>query len=82
MIKKSLLSAVVFVASVSMANTASAQGSVFDGFYVGGQVGWSSIDGEVTISGVSDDDTGDGFGGGGFVGFGGTNGSLIFSKPD
>ena len=41
MIKKSLLSAVVFVASVSMAGTASAQESAYEGFYAGGQVGYS-----------------------------------------
>ncbi len=77
MIKKSLLSAVVFVASISMAATASAQESAFEGLYVGAQAGWSSIDGDVTVTGVgSVGDTGDGFGGGVFVGFGGVNGSL------
>ena len=80
MIKKSLLSAIVFVASISMAGTASAQNSAFEGFYVGAQAGWSSVDGDVTITGLgSADDTGDGFGGGGYVGFGGTNGSLYGS---
>ena len=80
MIKKSLLSAVVFGASISMAGTASAQNSAFEGFYVGAQAGWSSVDGDVTITGVgSGGDTGDGFGGGGFVGFGGTSGKLYGS---
>ena len=77
MIKKSLLSAIVFVASISLVGTASAQNSAFEGFYVGAQAGWSSIDGDLTVTGVgSGSDTADGFGGGGYVGFGGTNGKL------
>ena len=80
MIKKSLLSAVVFVASISMAGTASAQESVFEGFYVGGQAGYSIIDVDISVAGVgSASDDMDGFGGGGFIGFGGTNGSLYGS---
>ena len=80
MIKKLLLSAIVFVVGISMAGTASAQNSAFEGFYVGGQAGWSSIDADLTVTGVgSGSDTGDGFGGGGFVGFGGTSGILYGS---
>ena len=77
MTKNSLIFAVAFAASLSMAGVASAQESAFEGFYVGGQVGYSVIDADVTITGVgSGDGTGEGFGGGGFVGFGGTNGQL------
>ncbi len=80
MTKKSLIFAVAFAASFSMTGAASAQESAFEGFYVGGQIGYSSINADLTITGVgSGDDTGDGFGGGGFVGFGGTNGSLYGS---
>ena len=80
MIKKSLLSAVVFVASISMAGTASAQESVFEGFYVGGQAGYSIIDVDISVAGVgSASDELDGFGGGGFIGFGGTSGNLYGS---
>ena len=77
MTKNSFIFAVAFAASLSMAGVASAQESAFEGFYVGGQVGYSVIDVDVTrTGGGSDDGTGEGFGGGGFVGFGGTNGQL------
>ena len=76
MSKKSLLFAAVFVAGLSTAGAASAQETVFDGFYVGGQVGYSSIDAEVSTSAGSAEDDIDGFGGGGFVGFGFTNGGF------
>ena len=77
MAKKSLVFAIAFAASLSIAGVASAQESAFEGFYAGGQVGYSNINADVTITGVgSRDDNGDGFGGGGFVGFGGTNGKL------
>jgi len=59
--------------------TAAAQTGVpsFNGFYVGGQAGYSKINVEVSVAGVgSADDDMDGFGGGGFIGFGGTNGQL------
>ena len=77
MSKKSLIFAVALVASFSIAGAASAQESNFEGFYVGGQAGYSIINVEVSITGVgSADDDMDGFGGGGFIGFGGTNGQL------
>ncbi len=63
-----------------MAGAASAQESVFEGLYVGGQAGYSIINAEVSVTGVgSADDDMDGFGGGAFVGFGGTNGILYGS---
>ena len=63
-----------------MAGAASAQNSNFEGFYVGGQAGYSIINVDVSVTGVgSADDDMDGFGGGGFVGFGGTNGSIYGS---
>jgi outer membrane immunogenic protein len=75
-----LIFAAAFAASLSMAGAASAQESVFEGVYVGGQAGYSVINVEVSVTGVgSADDDMDGFGGGGFVGFGGTNGSLYGS---
>lgn len=80
MTKKSLIVAVAFAASLSMAGVASAQESNFEGFYVGGQAGYSIIGADVTITGLgSKDDTGDGVGGGVFIGFGGTNGILYGS---
>ncbi len=80
MIKKSLIFAVALVASISIAGVASAQNSAFEGFYAGGQVGYSNIDVEVTVAGLgSADDNLDGFGGGGFVGFGGTHGQLYLA---
>ncbi len=80
MVKKSLLFAFVLVASISITSTASAQESVFEGFYVGGQAGYSIIDVDISVAGVgSASDELDGFGGGGFVGFGGTSGSLYGS---
>ena len=68
MTTKSLIFAVAFAASLSMASVASAQNSNFEGFYVGGQAGYSEIDDDL-----------DGFGGGAFIGFGGTNGILYGS---
>lgn len=77
MAKKSLVFAVAFAASLSIAGVASAQESAFEGFYAGGQVGYSTINVDVSVVGVgSADDDMNGFGGGGFVGFGGTNGKL------
>ncbi len=77
MAKKSLVFAVAFAASLSIAGVASAQESAFEGFYAGGQVGYSNINVDVSLAGVgSADDNLDGFGGGGFAGFGGTNGRL------
>ena len=77
MTKKSLIFAAALVASISIAGVASAQTSPFEGFYVGGQVGYSNINVEVSVAGVgSADDNLDGFGGGGFIGFGGTNGQI------
>ncbi len=75
MTKNSLIFAVALVASISIAGVASAQNSAFEGFYVGGQVAYSLIDVEVSGAVVGSDD-GDGLGGGGFIGFGGTNGQL------
>lgn len=77
MTQNSLIFAVAFVAGISMAGVASAQNSAFEGAYVGGQIGYSSITDEFKVAGVTViDETADGFGGGGFVGFGGTNGIL------
>jgi len=78
MIKKSLLSAVVLVAGISIAGTASAQNSAFEGFYVGAQAGWSDVELDLSGALVGSGD-GDGFGGGVYVGFGGTNGKLYGS---
>jgi len=80
MIKKSLLSAFVLVAGISIAGTASAQNSAYEGWYAGGQVGYSIVDFDISVTGVGTlSDDMDGFGGGGFIGFGGTNGSLYGS---
>jgi outer membrane immunogenic protein len=79
MTTKSLIFAVAFAASLSMAGAASAQKSNFEGPYVGGQAGYSIINVDITTSAGSADDDMEGFGGGGFVGFGGTNGSLYGS---
>ncbi len=74
MTSKSWGFAPAFAASLSMAGAASAQESVFEGVYVGGQAGYSIINVEVSAPalGSADDDL-DGFGGGAFVGFGGTS---------
>ena len=75
MTKRSLIFAATLVASISIAGVAFAQTSPFEGFYVGGQASYSNIDVEVTVAGLgSADDNLDGFGGGGFVGFGVING--------
>lgn len=79
MTEKSLIFAAAFAASLSMTGVASAQNSKFEGPYVGGQVGYSTINVDVTTSAGSADDDMEGFGGGGFVGFGGTNGNLYGS---
>ena len=74
MIKASWFCAAVFVASISMAGAASAQSPPFEGFYAGGQVGYSNINVDASVTGLgSADEDLDGFGGGGFIGFGGTN---------
>lgn len=75
MTKTSLTFAAALVASISIAGAAFAQSSPFEGFYVGGQAGYSAITDEVTVAGITViDETADGFGGGGFVGFGVING--------
>ena len=80
MTTKSVIFAAALVASISIAGVASAQTSPFEGFYVGGQVGYSNINVDISVTGFNSiDETMDGFGGGGFVGFGGTNGSLYGS---
>ncbi len=80
MTNQSWVFAAAFAASLSMAGAASAQNSKFEGFYVGAQAGYSIINVDVSVTGLgSADDDMDGFGGGGFVGFGGTNGSLYGS---
>ena len=59
--------------------TAAAQTGVrpFNGFYVGGQAGYSKINVEVSVAGVgSADDDMDGIGGSGFIGFEGTNNNI------
>ena len=77
---KSLIVAVAFAASLSIVSVASAQESNFEGFYVGAQAGYSNITEEISVAGITViDETADGFGGGGFIGFGGTNGSLYGS---
>ena len=77
---KSLIFAVTFVASLSIAGTASAQKSKFEGFYAGAQAGYTSTTEEISVLGITIiEETADGFGGGGFVGFGGTNGNLYGS---
>ena len=73
MTKNSLIFAVAFVASISMAGAAFAQTSPFEGFYIGGQGGYSVIDVEVSGALVGSGD-GEGFGGGGFTGYGVING--------
>ena len=56
-----------------LASAVSAQ-SKFDGFYIGGQGWYSTINVDLSVSGLgSVDDDLDGFGGGGFVGWGFTN---------
>jgi outer membrane immunogenic protein len=80
MFKKSWTFAIALAAGISVAGAASAQESKFEGFYVGGQAHYSIINVDVSVTGVgSADDDMDGFGGGGFVGFGGTNGSIYGS---
>ena len=80
MTSKSRGFALAFAASLSMAGAASAQESVFEGVYVRGQAGYSIINVEVSAPGLgSADDDLDGFGGGAFVGFGGTSGILYGS---
>ncbi len=71
MMKKSSIFVAALVASFATAQVASAQSSPFDGFYAGGQVGYSYIDVEISVDDFgSADDNLDGFGGGAFVGFG------------
>ena len=74
MIRKSLIFTGVLFASISLVEVASAQTSPFEGFYVGGQAGYSSVD----LDGL---ETLDGVGGGGFIGysssFGGSMGGLL-----
>ncbi|MCZ6742971.1 MAG: outer membrane beta-barrel protein [Alphaproteobacteria bacterium] len=80
MTNKSWVFAAAFATSLSMAGAASAQNSNFEGFYVGGQAGWSIVEADGSITGVGTfDDDGDGLGGGGFIGYGGTNGILYGS---
>ncbi len=75
MTKRSLICAATLVASISITGVAFAQTSLFDGVYVGGQVGYSNINVELTVAGLgSADDNLDGFGGGGFTGYGVING--------
>ena len=80
MAMKSLIIAVAFAAGLSIVGTASAQDSIFEGTYLGAQGGYSVIDVDVSVAGVgSASDELDGFGGGVFIGFGGTNGNLYGS---
>ena len=80
MTRKSLIFVVAFAASLSLTGIASAQESNFEGFYVGAQGGYTRTTEEISVLGITIfDETADGFGGGGFVGFGGTNGSLYGS---
>ncbi len=77
MIKKSSIFVAALVASFATAQVASAQSSPFDGFYVGGQVGYSYIDVEISVDDFgSGDDNLDGFGGGAFIGFGAVNNQM------
>ena len=80
MTNKSWVIAAAFATSLSMAGSASAQDSIFEGTYLGAQGGYSVIDVDVSVAGVgSASDELDGFGGGVFIGFGGTNGNLYGS---
>jgi opacity protein-like surface antigen len=64
---------------LSMAGSAAAQTSRFDGYYIGAQGHYSYINVDVDVDGLgSDDDNLDGFGGSGFIGWGGTNPGNIF----
>ena len=77
MIKKSSIFVAALVASFATAQVASAQSSPFDGVYVGGQVGYSYIDLEISVDDFgSGDDNLDGFGGGAFIGFGAVNNQI------
>ncbi len=74
MTKKMLIFVTALLASFATAHVASAQTSPFSGFYVGGQVGYSYIDVDVSVDGFgSADENMDGFGGGAFGGFGWVN---------
>jgi outer membrane immunogenic protein len=74
MLRNLLISAGALLIGLSMADSAAAQSSRFDGFYIGGQGHYSYINVDIDVAGVgSADDNLDGFGGGGFIGFGGTN---------
>ena len=75
--KRLALLAGTLLIGLSMAGSAAAQTSRFDGFYIGAQGHYSYINVDVDIAGVgSDDDNLDGFGGGGFIGLGGTTGGF------
>jgi len=74
MTKKSLIIAIAAIASMFAAGSASAQNSKFEGIYVGGYLAYSNIGVEYDVAGITlADETLDGFGGGGLIGFGGTN---------
>ena len=75
---KSLIFAVTCAACLSIAGTASAQDSIFEGWYLGAQAGYSDTSADLTGA-VVDSGDGDGIGGGAFIGFGGTNGILYGS---
>ncbi len=76
--KLSLLAAALLI-GLSIAGSAAAQTSPFNGFYIGAQGHYSYINVDVDVTGVgSDDDNLDGFGGSGFIGFGGTDRSNVF----
>jgi opacity protein-like surface antigen len=79
MLRNVLISASVFLIGLSLAASASAQQSRFEGLYIGAQGHYSYIKADLDVSGVgSDDDNLDGFGGSGFIGFGGTDRSNTF----
>lgn len=74
MTRKSALFVVVTLAGLVLPSVASAQNSKFEGFYLGGYLSYSDVRADVSLSGVgSVDESGDGFGGGALIGFGGTN---------
>ena len=75
----SLLAGALLI-GLSVAGSAAAQTSPFDGgLYIGAQGHYSYIDADLSISGFgSDSDNLDGFGGGGFIGYGGTNPGTIY----
>ena len=78
--RKILLFVGAVIAGMSFSGAASAQGTPFEGYYLGGYLSYSKVDVEFgeTAGGSVDEDM-DGFGGGALIGFGGTNGQYYGS---